>query len=60
MNQSLSDIWTGFGLVGNTEKKIWADFEQLLRAFFFMFSGAKNSFLTNIVASKEKYKFKEK
>ena len=30
-----------FGLVGSTEKKIWADYEQLLRVFFFMFSRAK-------------------
>ena len=28
------EIWAGFGPVGNTEKKIWADYEQLLRLFF--------------------------
>ena len=27
-------IWAGFGLIGNTEKKKWADYEQLMRAFF--------------------------
>ena len=27
------EIWAGFGPVGNTEKnKVWADYEQLLRA----------------------------
>ena len=26
-------IWVGFGPVGNTEKKIWANYEQLLRVF---------------------------
>ena len=31
------EIWTGFGLDGNTEKKIGADYEQLLREVFFMF-----------------------
>ena len=30
----------GFGPIGNTEKKVWADYEQLLRTLFFMFSGA--------------------
>ena len=28
------EIWADFWLVGNTEKKIWADYEQLLRAVF--------------------------
>ena len=27
-------IWAGFGLIGNTEKKVWADYEQLLRTVF--------------------------
>ena len=36
------EIWTGFGPVGITErKKILADYEQLLRLVFFMFSWAK-------------------
>ena len=29
------------GLVGNTEKKIWANNEQLLRGFFYVFMGKK-------------------
>ena len=33
-------IWAGFGPIGNTEKRNWADYEQLLRSFFFMFPGA--------------------
>jgi hypothetical protein len=28
------EIWAGFGPVGNTEKKVWADYEQLLRPVF--------------------------
>ena len=32
-------IWAGFGLVGNTEKKSWADYEQLLRVVFSSFHG---------------------
>jgi hypothetical protein len=40
------EIWAGFGLVGNTEKKIGTDYEHLLRAVFSCFY----SFL-NIVAS---------
>ena len=32
------EIWAGFGPVGNTEKKIWAKYEQLLRVCFFMSS----------------------
>ena len=27
-------FWAGFGLVGNTEKKLGANHEQLLRGFF--------------------------
>ena len=29
-----NEIWAGFGSVGSTEKKIWANYEQLLRAGF--------------------------
>ena len=36
-----NETWAGFGPVCNIEKKMGADYEQLLRAFFFMFSGAK-------------------
>ena len=35
------DIWTGFGLVGITEKKNWADYEKLLRPVFSSFHGQK-------------------
>ena len=28
------ETWDGFGLVGITEKNIWADYEQLLRPGF--------------------------
>ena len=28
------EIWADFGPVGNTEKKNWADYEQLLRPVF--------------------------
>ena len=47
------EIWADFGPVGNTEKKIWADYEQLLRPFFSCFRGQKKmlKFLKNIVAS---------
>ena len=40
-----------FGPVGNTEKKNWADYEQLLRAVFSCFHRQKNIFFKNIVAS---------
>jgi hypothetical protein len=35
------EICAGFGAVGNTEKKIGANYEQLLRAFFYVFKGKK-------------------
>jgi hypothetical protein len=35
------DIWAGFGPVGITEKKNWADYEQLFRPFFSSFHGQK-------------------
>ena len=38
------EIWAGFGPVGNTEKKIGADYEQLLRAVFSCFHGQKIGF----------------
>ena len=43
-------MWAVFGLVGNTERNIWGDYEQLLRAVFSCFHGQNNFFL-NIVAS---------
>ena len=33
----LSWFWAGFGLVGNTEKKIEDNHEQFLRVFFYVF-----------------------
>ena len=41
------EICTGLGPVGSTEKTIWVDNEQLLRAFFYVFMDKNN----NIVAS---------
>ena len=35
------EIWTAFGPVGSTEKNIWADYEQLLRAIISCFHGQK-------------------
>ena len=34
-------IWAGFGSVGNTEKKVKADCEQLLKAVFYVLMGKK-------------------
>ena len=31
------EIWAGYGPIGNTEKRVWADYEQLLRVFFHIF-----------------------
>ena len=46
----------GLRPVGNTEKKIGADYEQLFRAVFSCFQGQKKSFefLKNIVIPKLK------
>ena len=30
-------IWAGFGADGNTERKIWTNYEQLLRSVFHVF-----------------------
>ena len=36
------EIWAGIGPIGNAEKKkIWADYEQLLRVVFSCFQGQK-------------------
>ena len=43
------EIWAGFGPVGNTEKKNWAEYEQLLRLVFSCFHGQKK--IKNIVVS---------
>ena len=43
-----------FGPVGNTEKIIWANYEELLGGFFHVFRGKKKTLLflfKNIVAS---------
>ena len=37
------EIWAGFGPIGKTEKKIWADYEQLLRTVFLCFHGQKQN-----------------
>ena len=51
-------IWAGFRPVGNTETKFLGDYEQVLRAVFFMFSWA-NVFLIlfkkNFASSKFNY-----
>ena len=35
------EIWAGFGPDGSTEKKIWVDYEQLLRVVFHVFREKK-------------------
>ena len=39
--QTEKEIWARFGPVSDTEKKTCADYDQLLMAFFFMFSWMK-------------------
>ena len=36
------EIWAGFGPIGSTEKRVLADYEQLLRVFLLVFRGKKN------------------
>ena len=43
-------IRAGFGLVGSAEKKIWAGYEQLLRAVFSCFRGQNIFFLKTTYA----------
>ena len=53
-NRTENEIWVGFGPVGNTEKELGADYEQLLRVVLSCFQGQKinlNFFVFNIVAS---------
>ena len=38
------EVWPGFGPIGSTEKKVWADYEQLLRVVFLCFQGKKKIF----------------
>ena len=33
------EILAGFGLIGSTEKRVWANYEQLLRVVFHVFMG---------------------
>ena len=42
-------IWAGFGPVGITEKKIWANYEQIFRPVFSSFRGQKKIKIKNIV-----------
>ena len=44
-----NQFWAGLGSRAVLVKKFGADYQQLLRAFFFMFSGAKK--IENIIAS---------
>jgi hypothetical protein len=46
-------IWAGFGPIGTTEKKVWADYEQLLRKVFACFRVQKKikKMFENVVAS---------
>ena len=44
-------IWAGFGSVGNTEKEIGADNEQLLRSIFSCFQGQNSKFFKKIYCS---------
>ena len=51
------EIWAGFGQIGSTELKVWADYEQLLRVVFPCFKGQNKcqTFLKSIVGSALKY-----
>ena len=51
------DIRADLGPVGNTEKKIGADYEQLLRAVFSSFHGEKNQKYCSVRTKKFSYKF---
>ena len=44
------EIRAGFGLIGSTEKRVWADYEQILRVGFSCFQG-QNFFFKHIVES---------
>ena len=45
------EIWVGFGLIDCTEKRVWADYEQLFKVNFHVFRGKNVNFLKNIVVS---------
>ena len=60
MNRAMSnfygteiEIWAGFGPVGNTEKKIGADYEQLLKSVFSCSQGQKHIQLCFALLEKE-------
>ena len=44
MEQNMYEIWADFVPYGNTEKKMAADYEQLLRPVFSCFCGQKMYF----------------
>ena len=47
-----TEIWAGFGpIVSNEKKRIWADYEQLLRPVFSLFFGKKKKKIEHIIAS---------
>ena len=46
-------IWAGFGPIGNNEKKVRTDYEQVLGDVLFTFYGA-NFFFENVIASSPK------
>ena len=45
------EIWAGFGPVGFTDKKAWANYEELFRLVFSSFDVQKKTNLKNNVAS---------
>ena len=46
------EIWAGFWQVGITEKKVWANYEQLFRPVFSSFHGQKKKLkIENNIAS---------
>ena len=50
------EIWAGFGPIGSTEKRVWADYEKILWVVFSCFQEQKKCliFLRNVVASEVK------
>ena len=41
------EIWAGFGPIGSTEKRVWADYMQLLWVVFHVFMGKKKFLKTS-------------
>ena len=54
------EIWAGFGPVGINEKKIWANYEQLLRPVISCFHGQKEIKIKKLHKMKLKKTFFEK